>query len=61
MTGILEFIKGCGRQIRTGNKAYFTWIGALLVAIVIGLIAYVHQARTGLIATNIRDQVSWAF
>jgi len=61
MTGILEFIKGCGRQIRTGNKAYFTWIGALLVAIVIGVIAYVHQARTGLIATNIRDQVSWAF
>jgi Ni/Fe-hydrogenase subunit HybB-like protein len=24
-------------------------------------VAYVHQARTGLIATNIRDQVSWAF
>jgi Ni/Fe-hydrogenase subunit HybB-like protein len=61
MTGILEFLQGCGRQIKTGNRAYFTWIGALLVAIVIGVIAYVHQARTGLIATNIRDQVSWAF
>jgi Ni/Fe-hydrogenase subunit HybB-like protein len=61
MTGILEFIKGCGRQIRTGNRAYFVWLGALGIAIVIGLVAYVHQARTGLIATNIRDQVSWAF
>jgi Ni/Fe-hydrogenase subunit HybB-like protein len=61
MTGILEFLKGCGRQIKTGDKAYFTWIGALLVAIVIGLVAYVQQARTGLIITNIRDQVSWAF
>jgi molybdopterin-containing oxidoreductase family membrane subunit len=61
MTGILEFLKGCGRQIRTGNKAYFAWLAALGIAIVIGLIGYVHQARTGLIATNIRDQVSWAF
>ncbi len=61
MTGILEFLKGCGRQIRTGNKAYYTWVAALLVAIVIGVFGYVHQARTGLIATNIRDQVSWAF
>jgi molybdopterin-containing oxidoreductase family membrane subunit len=61
MTGILEFLKGCGRQVRTGNRAYFLWLGALGVAICIGLVAYVHQARTGLIATNIRDQVSWAF
>jgi Ni/Fe-hydrogenase subunit HybB-like protein len=61
MIGILEFLKGCGRQVRTGNRAYFTWLAALAVAIVIGVVAYVHQARTGLIATNIRDQVSWAF
>jgi Ni/Fe-hydrogenase subunit HybB-like protein len=61
MTGIIEFLKGCGRQIRTGNRAYFIWLGALGLAIGIGLVAYVHQARTGLIATNIRDQVSWAF
>jgi Ni/Fe-hydrogenase subunit HybB-like protein len=61
MTGILEFLKGCGRQLKTGNRAYFAWLAALAVAIVIGLVAYVHQARTGLIATNIRDQVSWAF
>jgi molybdopterin-containing oxidoreductase family membrane subunit len=61
MTGILEFLKGCGRQIRSGNRAYFTWVGALIVAIAVGLVAYLHQAHSGLIATNIRDQVSWAF
>ena len=27
----------------------------------IGVVAYVHQARVGLIATHMRDQVSWAF
>jgi Ni/Fe-hydrogenase subunit HybB-like protein len=61
MTGILEFLKGCGRQIRTGNRAYYIWLVGLVLAIAIGLVAYVHQARVGLIATNIRDQVSWAF
>src|SRR5512142_707247 len=61
MSGILDFLKGCGRQITTGGRAYWAWVAALLVAIAIGLTAYVHQARTGLIATNMRDQVSWAF
>ena len=61
MTGILEFLKGCGRQLKSDKKAYWIWLGALSLAILIGVIAYVHQARTGLIATNIRDQVSWAF
>jgi molybdopterin-containing oxidoreductase family membrane subunit len=61
MTGILEFLKGCGRQLKSDQKAYYAWLAVLFVAIAIGVTAYVHQARTGLIATNIRDQVSWAF
>ncbi len=61
MTGILAFLKGCARQLKSDKKAYWIWLGALGVAIAVGLVAYVHQARTGLIATNIRDQVSWAF
>jgi len=61
MTGILQFLQGCARQITSGGKAYFAWLAALGVAIVIGLVAYVHQAQSGLIVTNIRDQVSWAF
>jgi molybdopterin-containing oxidoreductase family membrane subunit len=61
MRGILQFLKGCGRQISTGNKAYFIWLAGLFLAIAIGAVAYSHQYRVGLIATNIRDQVSWAF
>jgi Ni/Fe-hydrogenase subunit HybB-like protein len=61
MNGILQFLKGCGRQITTGNKAYFLWLAALGVAIAVGGVGYYHQASAGLIATNIRDQVSWAF
>jgi molybdopterin-containing oxidoreductase family membrane subunit len=61
MNGILQFLKGCGRQITTGNKAYFLWLASLGVAIAVGAAGYYHQATAGLIATNIRDQVSWAF
>jgi len=61
MTGILQFLKDCGRQISTGNKAYFIWLAGLFLAIAIGAVAYSHQYQAGLIATNIRDQVSWAF
>ncbi len=61
MSGILEFLAGCARLVRRGNRAYFAWLGLLAVMIVVGLIGYVHQFRIGLIATNMRDQVSWAF
>lgn len=61
MNGILQFLKGCGRQVTTGGKAYFMWLFALVVCIAVGISAYVYQAQNGLIVTNIRDQVSWAF
>jgi Ni/Fe-hydrogenase subunit HybB-like protein len=61
MRGILEFTKGCAREVVRGNRAYKIWVAVLLGAIGVGVGAYVHQARTGLIATNMRDQVSWAF
>ena len=61
MTGILGFLRGCARHVARGNRAYYAWLGVLGVAILVGLVAYAHQFRTGLIATNMRDQVSWAF
>ena len=36
-----------------------TWIGLLLAAIAWGVYAYAYQLRHGLIATGLRDQVSW--
>jgi Ni/Fe-hydrogenase subunit HybB-like protein len=61
MHGILDFLKGCVRHAVAGGRAYKAWVAFLLVTIAVGIVAYVHQARVGLIATNMRDQVSWAF
>ncbi|ABS26607.1 sulfate reduction electron transfer complex DsrMKJOP subunit DsrP [Anaeromyxobacter sp. Fw109-5] len=61
MSGVVEFVKGCARLVLTGGRAYKAWMAALLALVAIGATAYAHQMRAGLIATNMRDQVSWAF
>ncbi len=61
MSGIVEFLKGCVRQVLTGGKAYKAWVAFLLLTILVGASAYARQAHLGLIATNMRDEVSWAF
>ncbi|RLE25757.1 MAG: polysulfide reductase [Acidobacteria bacterium] len=55
------FVLGSVRLVLTGSKAYWTWVGSLLILIVWGASAYATQLRDGLIVTNMRDQVSWAF
>ncbi len=59
--GILEFLKGAAGQVVTGGKAYKAWVALLIAMIVVGLVGYSHQWNHGLIATNMRDQVTWAF
>jgi molybdopterin-containing oxidoreductase family membrane subunit len=61
MSGILEFAKGCVREVTTGGRAYKAWVAALLGMIAIGALSYWNQVSEGLIATNMRDEVSWAF
>src|SRR5215831_9783112 len=61
MRGVLDFLRGCVRQVVRGDRTYWAWMGALSIAIAVGLVAYLHQYRQGLIATNMRDEVSWAF
>lgn len=56
-----RFVLDSVRIVTRGNKLYWAWIAFLLLLITTGVIAYVHQARTGLITTSMRDQVSWAF
>jgi Ni/Fe-hydrogenase subunit HybB-like protein len=44
-----------------GGWAYRTWVLLLLALVAWGGVAYLDQLRNGLIVTNMRDQVSWAF
>jgi len=56
-----RFTTGSLRLVSRGSATYWGWIGALLVLIVSGALAYAHQVRTGLVVTAMRDQVSWGF
>ncbi|HSD19177.1 MAG TPA: NrfD/PsrC family molybdoenzyme membrane anchor subunit [Anaeromyxobacter sp.] len=61
MRGVVEFVKGSARLVMSGGRAYKAWVAALLALVAVGATAYAQQMREGLIATNMRDQVSWAF
>ncbi len=58
---IARFIVGALRIVLRGNALYWMWIALLLSLITAGAIAYRNQYEHGLIATSMRDQVSWAF
>jgi Ni/Fe-hydrogenase subunit HybB-like protein len=57
----LRFVTGSFQCIIRGGKAYYAWIGFLLALILVGVFGLIDQFSSGLIATNMRDQVSWAF
>lgn len=49
------------RIVTSGHWTYFLWVAFLLVLVAQGAAAYGDQISQGLIVTNMRDQVSWAF
>jgi Ni/Fe-hydrogenase subunit HybB-like protein len=57
----LGFAAGSLRIVLKGNRLYWLWIAALLALIAVGAGYYLRQLDGGLITTNMRDQVSWAF
>jgi molybdopterin-containing oxidoreductase family membrane subunit len=57
----IQFLRGCFRLVTRGGRGYWTWIAVLLVLIGVGIHGYARQAAVGLIATHLRDQVSWGF
>ena len=64
MDSFRQFIRFVGSSLQSilvGNRYYYTWIGFLLLLMVIGGFAYLGQLRHGLIIANMRDQVSWGF
>ena len=58
---VVSFVIGSARMALRGNRAYFAWIGFLGLLGLWGLGAWIQQVSHGLIVTNMRDQVSWAF
>jgi Ni/Fe-hydrogenase subunit HybB-like protein len=56
-----RFIKESFKIVIRGNKWYYLWIGFLFTLIIWGGLGYLEQLRDGLIVTNMRDSVSWAF
>jgi Ni/Fe-hydrogenase subunit HybB-like protein len=54
-----RFFKQTLVLVAKGRPAYYAWCALLLLVIGIGLWFYLRQMETGLIVTNMRDQVSW--
>jgi len=59
--GFFRFVATGARFALRGGTAYWLWMAVLLSLIAWGGAAYLDQLRNGLIVTNMRDQVSWAF
>jgi molybdopterin-containing oxidoreductase family membrane subunit len=58
---ILQFLGGSVRLVLRGGRGYHLWMAGLTILILSGVAAYAQQLQHGLIVTNMRDQVSWAF
>jgi Ni/Fe-hydrogenase subunit HybB-like protein len=59
---ILSFVTGSARlALKGSNPWYFAWLGLLGLLMVWGGTAWWQQVTRGLIVSNMRDQVSWAF
>ena len=56
-----RFSLGSLRILTQGGLLYWSWVVVLLAMIAYGTFAYLHQLEVGLIATSMRDQVSWGF
>ena len=57
----VQFAAGSARIALRGNRWYWAWIGFLAILMAAGFSAWLHQVQHGLVTTNMRDQVSWAF
>jgi len=59
MRPLLRFTTATIGQMLRGGRAYYTWLVFLFFWIALGAVAYTHQWRTGLVATNMVDQIPW--
>jgi molybdopterin-containing oxidoreductase family membrane subunit len=59
ISAFVQFVRATGGAMLRGGRAYWSWVAFLCGWIAIGLLAYLHQLRVGLVATNMVDQVPW--
>jgi Ni/Fe-hydrogenase subunit HybB-like protein len=59
MLDFFAFVKGTGGAMLRGSRGYYLWILFLLSWMALGVFAYAHQLRVGLVATNMVDQIPW--
>jgi Ni/Fe-hydrogenase subunit HybB-like protein len=57
----IRFIKECLHIIIRGSKRYYLWLAFLFTLIIWGSTGYIAQLKQGLLVTNMRDPISWAF
>jgi len=56
-----HFTRGSLLAVVRGSTGYYVWLLALGALVAVGSVAYGNQLQTGLITSNMRDQVSWGF
>jgi Ni/Fe-hydrogenase subunit HybB-like protein len=54
-----RFFKKTVVLVVKGGPAYYLWCLFLISIIAVGMQSYLRQVETGLLVTNMRDQVSW--
>ncbi len=57
----VRFLKESFRIIIRGSKRYYLWLAFLFALIIWGSTGYIEQLKQGLLVTNMRDPISWAF
>lgn len=58
---VIDAINGIIKTVSTGSKEYKAWLGFLSLLALVGIAFVFRQIDQGLIATNMRDQVSWGW
>jgi molybdopterin-containing oxidoreductase family membrane subunit len=57
----IRFLKESFQIVIRGSKRYYLWLAFLFALIIVGSTGYIEQLKQGLLVTNMRDPVSWAF
>jgi len=57
----IRFLKECFKIIVHGSHRYYIWLAFLFGVIVWGSTGYIQQIKQGLLVTNMRDPISWAY